>query len=166
MLTDNVAKDWLNQLGILMDSPRNLRFAAGKPSTIHLSLEQANSSSAYLAANLVGIADTEKEWLLWLTDFSIWSTEVEEIGWMLIEKALESNLEPDSSAFLFDQKETLRLKAVLTISLLFNWDALLVNADGKTFAVIDHDHGIKLHTLDEKLADEIQSSQLQTWITN
>lgn len=165
MLTDNGAKRWLNESGILMDSPRNLRFAGGNQSIIHLSLEQANNSSAYLAANLVGIADTEKEWLLWLTDFSIWSTEIEEIGWMLIEKVLQSNLESGSSAFLFDQKDTLRLKAVLMISLLFNWDALLVNGDGKTFVVIDHDHGIKIYTLDEKLADEIQSSQLQTWIT-
>ncbi|HEY2391235.1 MAG TPA: hypothetical protein VGK22_08670 [Candidatus Angelobacter sp.] len=163
-LTDNAAKAWLNHRGITVDSPRNVRFVERKPAIIHLSGGQSNDSSAYLAANLVGILDKEKDWLLWLTDFSIGTTEVEEIGWTIVESVLQSKLELDSSAFLFNQKETPGLKAVLITPLLFNWDALLVNADGKTFVAIDHDHGVTIYTLDEQLTNEIPSSQLQTWI--
>jgi hypothetical protein len=160
-LTDKAANVWLNQLGIVMDSQRNLRFTGGEPSTIHLS----NKSPAELSLNLTGILDSEKGWLLWLTDFSIWSNEIEEIGWMIIEKVLQSKLELDSSAFLFGPQEHLNLKAVLMVVLLFEWDAFLMNADGKTFVLIDHDHEITVSTINEELANEIRSSQLETWIT-
>lgn len=124
----------------------------------------SRDSLVSLPTNLIGILDADTDWLLWLTDFDIWSTEIEEIGWALMEALVQSKLELNSSAFLFGADEKVKLKAAIVIPLLFDWDALLIRDDGKTFVTIDHDHQVAISTVDESIANEIKASQLQPWI--
>jgi hypothetical protein len=98
--------------------------------------------------------------------FRYLSTEIEEIGWTLLEGVVQSNLELNSSAFLFSADEKLKLKAALLIPLLFDWNAILARADGKSFVSIDHDSQITITITDQRLASEIKMPQLLPWIKN
>lgn len=166
VLSDKAAEAWLNQRGVLLAASRGVKFLAQQSQTFVLSRLESRESTLDLPVNLVGILGSDQDWMLWLTDFDIWSSDTEEIGWMLIEGVLRSELKIDASAFVFSAREALQLKAALIVPLFFSWDAVLVRGDGKVFVVINHDYPMLIATLDGELASELEQSQLKNWMTD
>jgi hypothetical protein len=145
ILSDNEAVKWLSERYIQADSNRRL-FFQDTESTDEMLLSQPLRREAVtaLAVNLVGILNTGTEWLLWLQDFSIWSDDIDEIGWKIIDSfaqiAEQPKLDSNSSAMFFGPDEMVTLKTSVLAAILFMWDAYLVNGDGNTFVRFNHDN--------------------------
>lgn len=173
ILTDELARKWLEDRGIQTSDTRRLSFNVGKTQTV-LSLRAPTTREAITAlpVNIVGVlssaVDEQSGWLLWLRDFDIWSEQTEEIGWKLVDSLAESSHQPglnlNSSALLFEPDETISLKAALLVPILFQWDAYLISGDGTTFVTIDHDDHSLLSTSSDAVLREIRGSQLESMI--
>jgi hypothetical protein len=167
VLTDEAARTWLERRGMRVIDAKLSFSDAKKPTVFLLSPSATREAVTALAVNLVGILspDDPVAWLLWLTDFDIWSNEMEEVGWTLLDSFLESahqpKLNPNASALLFGPDETLSLKATLIVPILFMWDAYLVSGDGDTFVRIDHDDHNSISTISNRVLSEIKGSQLE-----
>ena len=164
VLTDEAAREWLQKRDICLSDAGRLSFGDKKPAVSPLAAPRTRERVVSLPTNLVGILDSDMEWLLWLRDFDIWSTETEEIGWELIDALSRGEDQPklalNSRAFLFAPNEKVLLKAALVVPLMFRWDAYLVNGDGETFVTIDHDDHNSISTTSAKVTQAIEGSQL------
>jgi hypothetical protein len=173
VLTDEGAQKWLEKCSIRVSNSGRLSFSSEKePTVLPLAAPATRDAVTALAVNLVGVlsppASEAADWLLWLTDFDIWSNEIEEVGWRLIDSLMESaqqpKLNPNSSALLFGSNETPSLEAALIVPILFMWDAYLVSGKGTTFVNIDHDDHSSISTISDTVLREIKESQLASSI--
>jgi hypothetical protein len=168
-LPDNEAIKWLNERHIQADSNGRLFFQHTKQiDELLLSPPLRREAVTALAVNLVGILNTGTEWLLWLKDFSIWSDDIDEIGWKIIDSfaqiAEQPKLDINSSAMFFGPDEMVALKTSVLAAILFMWDAYLVSGDGDTFVRFCHDNHSSVVTRSTSVVEEIHGSQLSSWI--
>jgi hypothetical protein len=169
ILTDLEAVNWLIKRGIATDSRGRLLFEPAEKTTLFaLSPPQTREAVTSLAVNLVEVLGCDENastgWLLWLKDFDIWSTEIEEIGWALVEALMQSELNLNSSAFVFESHEKSILKATLLVPMLFMWDAYLIRDDGAVLVRIDHDDLSSIAISSDPALQEIKESQLSPWL--
>jgi hypothetical protein len=170
ILTDLDTLEWLQKREIRTDELGHLSFGQGKKATL-LSLSPPTTREAItaIAVNLIEVLSSGENplvgWLLWLKDFDIWSNEVEEVGWTLIEAVtkMQPQLNVNSRAFLFESHESATLKAALLVPILFSWDAYLIRGDGAVLVRIDHDDHSSILTISDAVLQEMKESQLSPW---
>jgi hypothetical protein len=170
ILKDLEATNWLKQRGIATDARGCLSLEQPPKATFTLSPPNTREAVTSLAVNIVEVLGGDENhptgWLLWLKDFDIWSTEVEEIGWAIMESLMQgrSELNLNSSALIFEPHEKTSLKATLLVPILFMWDAYLIRDDGAVLVRIDHDDRSSIATISNAILQEMQESQLSPWI--
>jgi hypothetical protein len=171
VLTDLEAMNWLKKRGVATDAGGCLSFEHTTKSTrFVLSPPRTREAVTSLAVNLVEVLGCDHNastgWLLWLKDFDIWSNEIEEIGWTLVEALMQrqSELNLNSSAFVFEPHEKSNLKATLLVPILFMWDAYLIRDDGEVLVRIDHDDLSSIATTSDAVLQEMKESQLSPWL--
>jgi hypothetical protein len=82
--------------------------------------------------------------LLWLTDYAIWSPTFERVGLRLLDALVPSSEQTAGRILVFDARELVSAQSVLTLCLLFEWDAYVVPHSGEFIGFISHDNPVQV----------------------
>jgi hypothetical protein len=86
--------------------------------------------------------------LVWLQRWQLWSESVDRIGYLFLNKLRGAELSTadfaESPAQLFAPKEFVEATACLFLLVTFQWDAYLIDPNGRMVAFISHEEHIDL----------------------
>lgn len=82
--------------------------------------------------------------LLWLTDYAIWSPTFERVGLRLLDVLAPGSEHAIGRIVAFEAHEIIDAQSVLTLCMLFEWDAYLVPRSGEFIAFISHDSPVQV----------------------
>ena len=121
---------------------------AGQAQAIRVSIEGSPTDVIGMAYVLLmtGVPDDNEEFfegaLIWLRDWDIWSRGAEQVGHLLA-YGIRGSGTPSiahSPGHIFGSGEFVAARAVLTLPMLFQWDAIFAPANGRFLAILSH-HG-------------------------
>lgn len=151
LITKQETFDWCRErgVGLRFESSQSsrLRFDAGKRA-----IRVWIAGSAVDVLNLAYVLlmtgapeDDEKNFggaLVWLRDWDIWSTGIEQVGHVLL-TGVRGTAPPsvaEAPSHVFGPSEFAEANAALALPMLFQWDALLAPVHGQFIANVSH-HG-------------------------
>jgi hypothetical protein len=83
--------------------------------------------------------------LVWLTDWDIWSETIERVGLELLRGVRNSdNAVRETPAHLFEPSEQVGTHVLLSLIMLFQWDAFLIPPVGRTIVRASHDGYVEI----------------------
>jgi len=100
--------------------------------------------------------------LLWLTEKGMWSEEFEALGSAFWDRLLSGcgvndQTEREKPGLLFTRVETQDLRLFLTCVTLFQWDASLIDGDGRKVIHISHDGYVRMSARDRDSAKDLKA---------
>jgi len=113
---------------------------------------------------IANLGPPHAERLLWIRDWTIWSERSQAIGLrmldLLVAQVSSSEKALDSHAYLATAEEWCDVVALLTVPILFGWDAHLFCASGEVLVDISH-HGQVVVSLGS--GGELDAASLKAW---
>ena len=100
--------------------------------------------------------------LLWLTEKGMWSEEFEVLGSAFWDRLLSGcgvndQTEREKPGLLFTRVETQDLRLFLTCVTLFQWDASLIDGEGRKVIHISHDRYVRMSARDRDSAKDLKA---------
>jgi hypothetical protein len=97
---------------------------------------------------LVNAESIESERLIWISEWQIWNDRSQEIGLrhlnLLVDRLLENANPSQSHIYLFNPAEWREAIALLTVPVLYGWDAYLFFGSGAVLIEVSHDGPIEV----------------------
>lgn len=159
ILSREQAKAWCEERGIYADTGGrlvSLRFAAGPTSCLQASLALAPGQLIALAHGLLlqDLAEPDPQdfagALVWFRDWDIWNEASEAAGARMLELVrggLASGRAPslhEGPGHLFTPQEFVDAHTLLTVPLLYQWDAYVVPVSARCVAFASHDAYVRI----------------------
>jgi hypothetical protein len=82
--------------------------------------------------------------LLWVTDYAIWSPTLERIGIGFLDLLIPEPARAAGRTVLLSAQEIVAAQSILSLCLLFDWDAYLVPNSGEFIAFVSHDRPVQV----------------------
>lgn len=159
ILSREQAKAWCEERGIYADTGGrrvSLRYAAGQASCLQASLALAPGRLVALAHGLLlqDLAEPDTQdfagALVWFRDWDIWNEASEAAGARMLELVRRglagggTSVLDEGPAHLFTPQEFVDAHALLTIPLMFQWDAYVVPVSARCVALASHDAYVRI----------------------
>jgi hypothetical protein len=115
-----------------------------------------------LLDSVVGLASADCEMVVWIADWTIWNERSQEIGLRHVTLLVDSYVDhasEESHIYLLEASEWREVIALLTVPLLYGWDAYLFFRSGVALVEVSHDAYIEV-----SLAHGSPTSILGDWI--
>jgi hypothetical protein len=101
--------------------------------------------------------------VLWVTDYAIWSPTFERVGLGLLDALAPESKFGSSRILLFDRHELVYAQSILTLCLLFEWDAYLVPISGESIAFVSHDGPVQVTARTPGLFERLFARFDESW---
>lgn len=168
LLSAQEAEGWCGAKGIgttgALPADR-LSFRSGPGQRIRIKVPGPASevlSLAYVLA-MTGVPEDEEEHfpgaLVWFQDWDIWSESTEQVGHVLL-AGLRSGSKASAEVrarpgHLLGPRELVEAQALISLPLLFQWDAYFVPASGTYFAFASHHGNVDLVSEDQATGTDL-----------
>lgn len=169
LMTDQSAEIWcadkaIESVGTLPAD--RLKFVTGSNFRVRVRIPDSRGdllSLAYILAMTDIVNDSEEHFaggLVWFQDWDIWSETIERVGLLLLVKLRGETPSTigirERPAHLLGSGELSEALALITLSLLFQWDAYFIPPTGRFFAFMSHHGDLDLVAASGDIADELK----------
>ncbi|MEK6374100.1 MAG: hypothetical protein AABO58_15540 [Acidobacteriota bacterium] len=116
-----------------------------------------------LIDTLVGLESAHGETVVWIADWTIWNDRSQEVGLrhltLLVDCYVDRALHDESHIYLLEPSEWRETIALVTVPLLYGWDAYLFFRSGAALVEVSHDAYIEV-----SVAHGFPMSVLNGWL--
>lgn len=157
---------WCSQRDIKIEDNKWLAFGSGCPDHLQLPFPQNTPGIIALATTLLGYCEPHGFGgsMFHLSGWGMWGDESDEAGIDLFKKYLPENVSLiDKSGHLFEAGESVQQKALLLVTLFFQWDAFLIPVHGKYGIAVSHDEIIDIMFREEAELNRVFAILKDNW---
>lgn len=170
VLSNQQAKAWCETRGVHTDIESglvSLRYAATGHQCLQAAFPKESPQLIAMAHALLlqDLAEPDAQdftgALVWLRDWDIWSEASEKAGCRMLEllrAALVGDEAPtirDAPAHLFSPQEFVDAHLLLTIPLIFQWDAYVIPVSARCFTLVSHEARVRIATRSNTILSRI-----------
>jgi hypothetical protein len=131
---------------------------------VQLALPNEPQALAELIDDLTNLEPAETERLIWVRDWTIWNERSQEIGLrhlrLLVDSAPSSVSEVKGHVYILQPSEWREAIALLTVPILYGWDAHLFFGSGTVLVDVSHDGYVSVSFRSKNSAE---AARLQAW---
>jgi hypothetical protein len=115
---------------------------------VKISVPGDPQSLTELIDTLVGLESPYRETVVWIADWTIWNERSQEIGLrhliLLADSYADGGLHEESHIYLLEPSEWREAIALVTVPLLYSWDAYLLFRSATALVEVSHDAYIEI----------------------
>jgi hypothetical protein len=156
ILTTEECEDFAHRSGVSL-SGNNVSLIAGRtPASATVKIPSPSRHQAIVANRIFGLCDESRQWLIWILEWGVWSTEEYPEIWMQLRaRHGDERLLYKAPGQLLSAAEGELARGLFRLAILFGWDALLIPDPPTVVAFVSHDECIDLYSTDAAMLNAL-----------